>query len=304
MKLLIKEIRGRNKEIAIYNGVKKTDLHIHTIYSDGTYTPEEAVRVAKDKSLSAVAITDHDNTGAIMPALKYGAKVGVEVIPGIELSCEYNGVEIHILGYYINWENNWFQEKLKVFQKARERRAYHILSKLKELGVEIDEQMLFSQASMGSISRIHFARCLVEKGEAKNMVDAFQKFLIEGKPAFVKKLRITPEEALSMVHRVGGVAVLAHPVFGGGHRHFVKKLKRLGLSGIEAYHPCHTFKQSEKYVKIADELDLFITGGTDSHGDKKEENPIGSMKVSYNLVDKLKDAKNHSEKKNKIILTY
>lgn len=304
MKLLIKEIKSKNKEVAIFNGMKKTDLHIHTAYSDGTCTPEEVIRVSKDKGLAAVAITDHDSTDAIMPALKYGAKMGIEVIPGIELSCEYKNVEIHILGYYINWENNWLQGKLKVFQKARERRAYHILGKLKELGVEIDEQMLFSQASMGSISRIHFARCLVEMGEVKNMVEAFQKYLIDGRPAFVKKLRITPEEALNMIHRVGGVTVLAHPVFGGGQRHFVKKLKRLGLSGIEAYHPSHTPEQCEKYLRIADELDLIITGGTDSHGDREEENPIGSMKISYNLVDKLKDAKNHSEIKNKIILTH
>ena len=140
---------------------KAADLHIHTTYSDGTYTPEEVIKEAKENGLSAVAITDHDITNGIEPALIYGAKVGIEVIPGIELSCVYNSTEIHILGYYINWENSWFQGKLKIFQKARERRSYYILSKLRDIGINIDEQMLFSQASVGSISRIHFARCLV-----------------------------------------------------------------------------------------------------------------------------------------------
>lgn len=284
--------------------MKKADLHIHTTYSDGTHTPEEVVRVSKDNGLSAIAITDHDITDGIIPALKCGAKIGVEVIPGIELSCEYNSVEIHILGYFINWENSWFQGKLKVFQKARERRAYYILSKLKEVGIEIDEQMLFSQANLGSISRIHFARCLVEMGAAKSLVDAFQKYLIEGKPAYVRKLRVNPEEALNMIHRVGGVSILAHPIFGGGHRNFLKKMKRLGLSGIEAYHPSQSKNQIIKFMKIADDLDLMITGGTDSHGGRIEENPIGSIDVDYICVDRLREVKDHSERKNRIILIH
>lgn len=284
--------------------MKKADIHIHTTYSDGTYTPEEAVKAAKENGLSAIAITDHDITDGIMPALKYGAKVGLEVIPGIELSCEYNSTEIHILGYYINWENSWLQGKLKVFQRARERRAYYILNKLKEVGVEIDEQMLFSQTNSGSISRMHFARCLIEMGEVKSLREAFQKYLIEGKPAFVKKLRVTPEEALNMIHRVGGVSVLAHPVFGGGHKNFIKKLKRLGLSGIEVYHSSQSPNQIKKFLKIAEDLELIITGGTDSHGSKEEENPIGSIKIDYSFIDKLKETKDHSEKKNRIILTH
>ncbi len=284
--------------------MKKADIHIHTTYSDGTYTPEDAVKAAKENGLSAIAITDHDITDGIVPALKSGAKVGLEVIPGIELSCEYNSTEIHILGYYINWENSWLQGKLKLFQRARERRAYYILNKLKEVGVEIDEQILFSQANSGSISRVHFARCLIEMGVVKSLREAFQKYLIEGKPAFVKKLRVTPEEALNMIHRVGGISVLAHPVFGGGHKNFIKKLKRLGLSGIEVYHPRHTHGQIKKFLKIAEDLELIITGGTDSHGSKEDENPIGSIKIDYSFIDKLKETKDHSEKKNRIILTH
>ncbi|MFC2091574.1 PHP domain-containing protein [Elusimicrobiota bacterium] len=282
--------------------MKKADLHVHTTYSDGTYTPEEIIKISRDRGISVVAITDHDITDGIICALKYGSKVGVEVIPGIELSCEYNDTEIHMLGYYINWENSWFQGKLKIFQKARERRAYHILNKLRDIGIEIDEQMLFSQASVGSISRIHFARCLIEIGAAENLYGAFQKYLIEGRPAYVKKLRITPEEALNMIHRVGGVSILAHPVFGGGHKNFISKLKRLGLSGIEIYHPSHTQKHVQKFLSITEDLDLIATGGTDSHGGNEDENPIGSLKVDYGCVDSLKEAKVKSDIKNRIIL--
>ena len=284
--------------------MKKVDLHIHTSYSDGTCSPHEVVKIAKIKSLSAIAITDHDTTAGIESAIKYGAKVGIEVIPGIELSCEYNGVEIHLLGYYINWESRWLQEKLTVFQKARERRAYYILNKLKELGLDIDEQMLFSQVNVGSISRIHFARCLMEMGEVKTIKEAFQKYLIEGKPAFVRKLRISPEEALNMIHRVAGVSVLAHPVFGGGHKSFLKKLKRLGLSGVEIYHPSQTPAQEKKYKELCGDLNLIMTGGTDSHGVSKEENPIGSISASYDLIDKLKEARDKCEHKNKVILAH
>jgi predicted metal-dependent phosphoesterase TrpH len=283
--------------------MKAADLHIHTTYSDGTHTPEEVVKVALENELSAIAITDHDITDGIEPALKYGAKVGMEVIPGIELSCEYNSTEIHMLGYYINWENMWFQEKLRIFQKARERRAYYILNKLKDIGIELDEQMLFSQADVGSISRIHFARCLMEMGVVKSLVEAFQKYLIEGRPAFVKKLRVTPEEALNMIHRIGGISILAHPVYGGMNKKFIGKLKKLGLCGVEAYHPSQSPSKVKRLEKIADELNLIKTGGTDSHGGSEEENPIGSNKIDYVHISRLKEIKNKFERKNRMILT-
>ncbi len=283
--------------------MKEADLHIHTTYSDGTCSAEEVVKIAKEKGLSAIAITDHDITDGICLAIKIGAKIGIEVISGVELSCEFNSSEIHILGYYINWENKWFQKKLQVFQKARERRAYYILNKLRELGYSIDEHMLMAKASLGAISRLHFARCLKETGEVGSIKEAFDSLLGVGRPAFVRKLRITPEEALNMIHRVGGVSVIAHPVFGGSHKNFLKKLKRLGLSGIEAYHPSHTLKNIKRYIKYAGDLGLTVTGGTDSHGVKEEENPIGSMRIDYRLIEDLKRANSFNERKNRVILS-
>ncbi len=282
--------------------VCKADLHIHTTNSDGTCTPEEVVCEAVNKGLSAIAITDHDITDGIEDALKAGAKQGIEVIPGIELSCEYNGEQIHMLGFYINWENSWFQEKLDVFQKARRRRGREIIKKFSGIGIDINKEELFSRASEGSLSRIHFARYLVEKGFANTISEGFGKYLEEGKPAFVKKLRITPQEALSMIHRVGGVSVIAHPVFGGRHKAFLKKMKRLGLCGIEVYHPEQDSSQSKRLKEIACELGLVVTGGSDSHGKEKEENPVGSVSLDYRYVKNLKKLKADKEKKNKCIM--
>ncbi len=282
--------------------IKKADLHIHTTFSDGTYQPEEAVEAAISAGVSAIAVTDHDITEGIERALKAGARYGIEVIPGIELSCEYNGTEIHMLGFYINWENNWFQGKLKVFQRARERRAIHILNKLKKIGVDIDEQMLFSYAGEGSISRIHFARCLVNSGIVSDTQEAFRKYLEQGRPAFVKKLRVTPDEAISMIQRVGGLPVVAHPVYGGGHKSFLRKLKKQGLCGIEAYHPGQDARQSGKLAGFASDLGLLVTGGSDSHGSRPDENPIGSIDVDYNSVEKLKAEKIDRERKNRHIM--
>ncbi len=282
--------------------MKKADLHIHTVYSDGTYSPQDIVDIAIKKKISAIAVTDHDITYGIEPAIKYGAKKGVEIIPGVEISCQYNSSEIHILGYYINWENSWFQNKLKVFQNARERRAFHILNKLRMLGIKIDEQMLFAEARSGSIGRLHFARCLIKLAVVQSIPEAFDKYLKEGRPAFVKRLYIPPEEALDMIHRVGGISVVAHPTYGGGNVRFLKKLKRRGLWGIEAYHPGNTPQRLKRFLRIAKELNLIVTGGSDAHGGKEGKGSIGSVDVDYITVDNLKKAKRLCDKRNKDIL--
>ncbi|MGM0441185.1 MAG: PHP domain-containing protein [Elusimicrobiota bacterium] len=282
--------------------MKKVDLHLHSTLSDGKLTPVELIKQAKKKNLKAVAITDHDITEGIESAIRYGAKTGIEVIPGIELSCEYKSTEVHLLGYFINWENRWFQSKLKVLQKARERRAYHILNKLQNIGVNIDEQMLFAQAGSGAIGRMHFARCLVKIGEVKTVREAFREYLGKNCPAFVRKLRLTPVEALNMIHRVAGISVLAHPSFGVSHKNFIRRLARLGLSGIEIYHPHVSEEEQKKFKATAYELGLFVTGGSDSHGMRPEENPVGSMEVEYSAVENMKKALQKVELKNRIIL--
>lgn len=279
----------------------RVDLHLHTHFSDGTFSPEEVVQMARQRGLAAIAITDHDITDAIPRAVIAGAKYGVEVIPGIELSSDIskNGAycELHLLGYYINWENDYLQEKLRIFRQARERRAIHILNKLADLGIRISEERLFEIAGEGAIGRPHFARVMYEDGHVKTISEAFEKYLANGKPADVPKLHLKPSEAIKMILKVGGIPVMAHPTYGGGNRSTFSRLKKSGLLGIEAIHSGHTRRQEETFTKLAKETGLLVTGGSDCHG-KMGDRPIriGSVPVSYEVVFALKKYKNEIDR--------
>jgi hypothetical protein len=186
------------------------DLHIHTTYSDGAMSPEECVKYAQNVGLIAMAVTDHDTTNGIPAAIKEGSKRGIEVIPGIELSAELRNShdeEMHILGYFINWEDENFQQKLKLFRHVREKRAYHMLEKLKSLGIDLNEKRLFETAGIGAIGRLHFAKVMVEQSIVAHTQEAFHKYLGDGKPAYVPKLRLSPGEAITMILRVGASAL-------------------------------------------------------------------------------------------------
>ncbi|MEW6557756.1 MAG: PHP domain-containing protein [Elusimicrobiota bacterium] len=276
------------------------DLHIHTKYSDGTFSPEESVKYAQKIGLVAIGITDHDTTEGIPAAIKEGSKRGIEVIPGVELSVEMKNShdeEMHILGYFINWEDTSFQQKLKLFRKARERRAYHILDKLKKLGVTVDERRLFEIAGIGVIGRLHFAKVLVENKTVSHTQEAFLKYLGDGKPAYVPKFRLLPDEAIKMILKIGGIPVLAHPHYNNISCNIVKSLKNAGLKGIEVWHTKHTSHETEKFKKIADKLNLIPTGGSDCHGVMNSEPAImGTVKVPYTIVIELKKYKNNLDK--------
>jgi predicted metal-dependent phosphoesterase TrpH len=272
------------------------DLHIHTIYSDGELTPEEAVRTAKKIGLAAISITDHDSTDGVLPALKEGQVQGVEVIPGVELSTELKSTgesEMHILGYFINFENGQFQESLQLFRKTRQTRARKILDLLLKEGVKLDEEKLFSSASKGTIGRLHFAKALVKQGFVKDIGSAFDKYLGFGKPAYVAKWQLKPEEAINMILKIGGIPVLAHPHYGNyANRDVLKGLMSSGLQGIEVFHSNHPKWAIEKYRDIALEMGLLETGGSDCHGAFGSlTSPMGRIKVPYELVEKMKKRK-------------
>lgn len=271
------------------------DLHLHTTYSDGSFTPVQLVRQAQKIGLSAVSITDHDITDGVSEGIKEGAKLGVEVIPGVELSVEMKSSgehEMHILGYYINWENIKFQEELKLFRQARERRAFHILDKLYHLGIKLNEENLFKTAGLGSIGRLHFAKVMLDEKIVSYIQEAFEKYLGEGKPAYVPKLRLKPEEAIKMIQRIGGIPVLAHPFYSNVTKNVLKSLVNKGLMGIEVWHTNHPPKFTSTYIKWADEFGLIKTGGTDCHGSFMD-NPalIGRLKIDYGNVIQLKNLK-------------
>lgn len=269
------------------------DLHIHSTFSDGGFTPEEIVKHASKKGLAAIAITDHDNTDGTLSAIRAGKKLGVEIVPGVELSVEPESPrdeEIHILGYYINWQDENFQEKLRRFREARRKRAYKILEKLDRLGIKIDPQQLFELAGKGSVGRMHVAKVLKDEGFVNYLQEAFDRYLAYGKSAYVPKLRLPSQEALDLISRLGGISVIAHPLYGGDSKEIIQKLKGLGLDGIEVYYTRHTPEDIKRFRSWAKTFSLLITGGSDSHGGTlDEEILIGNQKIPYDVLAQLKE---------------
>lgn len=280
---------------------KFIDLHVHTVYSDGSFTPKEVVDYCKNNSIVAVGITDHDTTDGIEEAIEEGKKQDVEVIPGVELSVEFKDStedEIHILGYYINWQDKVLQQKLKIFRQVRQERAYKILSKLNSLGIKIDEDEIFSKfSSTQSIGRLHFAKILLEKKIVSSIKEAFELYLGYGMPAYVPKFRLQPQEAISLILQTGGIPVLAHPYFGiYVDSKSIKKLVNQGIKGIEVYHSKHHKNVIEELINIADKYGLLITGGSDCHGAIDGATPLlGSLKIPYSILDGLKKFKQEME---------
>jgi hypothetical protein len=263
--------------------MKFADLHIHSRASDGWITAEEVVELAAKTGLAAIAIVDHDTVDSIEAAIKAGKKYSVEVIPGVELSSEIRGAELHILGYFINWRDGRFQNKLREIQKTRRNRAQKILEKLQRFGVEISFQDLASMNG-SAIGRLHIAQTMLDGGYVKTIDEAFDKYLGLGKPACVEKYPLTPAEAISMIRKVDGIAVLAHPTYVQASG-VLPKLIKMGLQGIEVYHSKHDAATAERYRKLAKKYGLLITGGSDSHG---REIAVGDIQIPYSFVEKLR----------------
>lgn len=265
------------------------DLHIHTTVSDGMLFPEEVVIQASKAGLKAIAITDHDTTDGIIDALKMGNKLNLEVIPGVEINTEYNNREIHILGYFMNYNLNWFQELLKKLRSEREQRAKKILDLLAKIGKPIDRTKLMETAkASSSIGRPHIAKCLVEAGYVSTTREAFETLIGRGKPAYVPRFKLTPQEAIKYIKQAGGVAVLAHPGESIDLKCFAYLIQN-GLLGLEAVHHEHSVELESKLKSLANKYNLAITGGSDFHGGGRAGGPkIGSKTVPYSYVEKIK----------------
>lgn len=269
--------------------MKYVDLHLHTTFSDGTVGPKEVVKQARQQNLVCIAITDHDAVLGIGPASEEAAGLGLEVIPGVELTAEANDCEIHILGYFIDWQEQWFQEKLVQIRQVRQDRAMAILEKLKAQGISLDSEEILRLAVGGSVGRLHIARILAREGYVSSIQEAFNKYLSRGRSCYVKKLKLTPAEAINMLTKLRGLAVLAHP-YTIGNDQLIAEFARLGLRGIEAYYPEHNQATSDHYQKLAQKLGLLVTGGSDYHGQAKEGAALGGVKVPYAVVEALKAA--------------
>ena len=275
----------------------KIDLHIHSTYSDGTFTPLKLIERAKEKGLSTIALTDHDTIAGIEECIQIGSENNLEVIPGIEISCDC-GFEVHIVGLFIDYKSEKLSKKLEELIEQRNIRNKNMVTNFNKLGVKININEVEDMAGGNIIARPHFAKILVAKGYAKSIKEAFEVYLKEGKPGYLKREnRLTPKEAIGLINSTGGISILAHPVLLNKSYREIDELacefKSFGLNGIEVYHSDHGKKESKKILEIAKKHNLLVSGGSDFHGDNKFSIDLGSgrdnLDLSYDLLQKMKD---------------
>jgi len=277
--------------------MSKIDLHIHTTASDGTFSPKEVVMNSRAKDLKAIAITDHDTVDGIEEALQAGKQQGIEVIPGVELSVNYPKGEMHILGYFIEHKSKCLQYELKLLQKHREERNPQVIAKLNQLGIEVTMQEAIEISGGKLVGRPHIAALLKEKGYVSCIQEAFDQYLAKGKPAYVAKEKLTPQEGIQIIKQAGGIAILAHPKHLGHSdielEELLRELKNFGLDGLEVYYTTQREKDTNKYLSLCAKFSLLATGGTDFHGDNKPEIELGvgrgNLIIPYYLVERMKE---------------
>jgi len=263
------------------------DLHIHTNKSDGLFAPKEIIKLAKENGIKAISITDHDTIDGYYEALDNAKSDGIELVPGIELSCEAEERDIHILGYFIDGKNEEFVNYLHDMRHHRKLRIYKITEKLNALHIEISADSILNDLNNASPGRLHVARKMLEKGKVHSIYEAFAKYIGENSPAYVKKKKISVQDCIKLIHNIGGIAVLAHP---GTYRkdHLIKEFKDFGLDGIEVYHSEHQFSDIKRYRETAKSLNLLITGGSDFHGLPEDKREFGKMNVPFSLLENLR----------------
>ncbi|HHT9117659.1 MAG TPA: transcription antitermination factor NusB [Candidatus Hypogeohydataceae bacterium YC38] len=266
----------------------EADLHVHTICSDGTSTPEEVVEEAARIGLKTVGITDHDSIEAIRPAQRAGLKKGVHVIPGIELSGYYEPSEVHILGLFINIEDKALLDKLQEMRRDRVSRVSAMVEKLRPLGIKIEAQEILDVAGGSPPGRMHVAEALLKKGYCADYQEAFQRYIGDEGPAYVPKKTITPQEAVELILCTGGAPVYTHPGL-TKRDDLIPHLVESGIQAIEVYYPNHTPEMVERYLRIAKQYDLLVTGGSDFHGLRKPNVPLGRVRVPSQLVVALRE---------------
>ena len=265
------------------------DLHIHTNFSDSTSSPQEVAVQAHANGLNCISITDHDTIDGIDPTIVAAQKYDIEVISGIELSSEMNNKDIHILGYLFDYTNQEFIDRINCIQNARIGRMQEMIEKLKMVGVDnitLEEVCGLTQSK--SVGRPHLATVLIEKGWVKSNQMAFDKYLADGAPAYIPKFKQTPYEAIELIQKVGGIAVLAHPMLTKVDE-LIPGFVEAGLGGIEVYYPNTSEAVKNFYEGLAKKYCLIATGGSDAHGSVKKHTYIGKMKIPYALVEKLKE---------------
>lgn len=272
------------------------DLHTHSTASDGTFSPWELVREAKRKDLEAIAVTDHDTTTGLKEAVQAGHELGIEVIPGCELSLDYSPGYMHLIGLWLPQHPIKLNATLQDLRAKRHTRNKQIIAKLQNLGIDISYEQVKALAGQASVGRPHIARILVQKGVVSSLNSAFADYLGKSAKAYAPKEKLTPAEAIQVLKQEQATIILAHP-YSLALNSFdlqkeIKKLKKLGLNGIEVYYPGHTPEQKRIFLQLSSKMDLLPSGGSDFHGSVKPGIALGrgtgGLYVPYELLAALK----------------
>ena len=270
------------------------DFHLHTRHSDGTFAPEEVIRRAKSLKMTAISITDHDTVSALPAARRAagpstGSGQDLEILTGIEMTAVSHGRELHVLGYGFRDEDLGVQDYIRRAQERRHGRIHRMIDQLNARGIEItraEVEKIAGEAT--SIGRPHLAEALLKKGVVHSLNEAFDRYIGDHAPCFVKQAILTTADAARLIRQAGGVAVLAHP-YRMVEDEWIPQLAADGIQGIEVYHSDHNPATTRHYLKIAQELNLLITGGSDCHGFRKAKGPlIGTVKVPDSCLENLK----------------
>jgi hypothetical protein len=260
--------------------MKQVDLHVHSTYSDGTFTPSMLIEEAVNKGLSAIALTDHDATDGIDEGLLAAGKAGIELIPGIEFSTFYNKKEIHIVGLFIDHKNPEFARRLCDFREGRENKNIKMCEKFKEIGIDVSYEEMKEMYPNAVITRAHFADYLLKKGIVRDRNEAFDRYIGDGCVCYVDREKITPKEAIELIHSVGGVAVLAHPVLyhlgNDAMQALMDYLCANGLQALEAVYSTYSASDERDMRRLAAKYGILISGGSDFHGQNKPKISLGT----------------------------
>ena len=265
------------------------DLHLHTNFSDGTYSPEELTAHGKRLGFRALALSDHDTVEGCARMAQACAMEGIEFIPAAELTAELDGNELHLLAYFVDTTDAKLLVELAKFQEVRQSRIREMVTAIQKLGVPLREEVVFEVANCRAPGRPHVARALVKAGLCANLDEAFERFLKKGKPAWVPKFKMSAIQAIDLIHGAGGLAVMAHPGLNNCDA-LIPALTDCGLDGLECYHTKHPSAMAEHYVRMAEQSNLLVTGGSDCHGLSKGRPLIGGIKLPYWRVERMKVA--------------